>query len=290
MLVLVMGAAGEDSGKTVLTASLVALLRREGLKTAPFKPYAATDAWLHPSIISEIQARKLVVTSDSLKLNDIAPELHPEIINPIALVLGRTDLSRNMWNPSPSQADPGLAGRSIIGRVSLCREGRVDTLHFINIVGLDRLPRGVRDAFIDAAASLKPYPLKVDDGFVGRVLTGEMNSSADSCLSRLLGEYDIVVVESNSDVPAPTPLSAQADIVLVAAPGVVGVINRERYRRGMSALNYTVGPMGGLNKVADLVRLTGVEVTVDLPFLDDPSLLYGRRDLEPILEKILDSV
>ncbi|MCE4628556.1 MAG: hypothetical protein F7C34_05375, partial [Desulfurococcales archaeon] len=71
-IVLVVGYRGEGSGKTVITASLVTALRAEGVRAAPFKPYAATLIWDNPSILGEVMRRRLVVTSDALKLSSIS--------------------------------------------------------------------------------------------------------------------------------------------------------------------------------------------------------------------------
>ncbi|MCE4625122.1 MAG: hypothetical protein F7C35_04580 [Desulfurococcales archaeon] len=285
--VLVVGVAGENSGKTVMGASLVGILRREGLKTAPFKPYAATRVWLHPDILGEVRRRRLVVTHDALLYHKVAPDVSIEALNPASLLMGEPDYSRRGWRPHPLSLERSPISQGVLGRVSLCREDRIDTFHFINIQALGRIPQSMQEAFIDAAAALKPYPLRVGDEVVENLAGGGFTSSVESCFQRIEREFDVIVIESNHDVPAPTPSAAEPDIVVAVAPGVAGIIDGERYRKSLQALSETLGaPFQARATVGEVVRLTGVMETIPLPLLEEGEL-YGLDDIASIVEKIV---
>jgi len=284
VIVLVVG-LGESSGKTTLTASLVSALRGLGLRASAFKPYAATRLWDNPRILAETASRRVVVTGDSLRLSEASGGVHPEVINPAALLVGVPDYAARGWRPAPLPG-PDTLVLGVLGRLSRCDDGRVHTLHFINMDALRLLPQSLQDSVVDAAATLKPYPLRVGGEFVERVLSGEYDPVVASCLSRIMRDNKVVVVESNSDVPLPLAGLAPS-IVLVVAPGAVGIIPGDRYLRSLEALGVVSGRPSSMVRVEDVVRLSGVVETLPLPFLEDPEDYYRRDDLDLIIEKIV---
>ena len=283
VLVLVVGYRGEGSGKTVITASLVALLKAEGVRVAPFKPYAATLIWENPSILGEVMKRRLVVSGDGLRLSSISG-IHPEIVNPVAILVGEADASRNSWRPPPLPARSPL-DFGVLGRVSMCRGERVDTLHFVNVEALASIPKTMQEAVIDAASGLRPFPLRVGREFLESVLTGGQENAVMTCLNRIASKSDIIIIESNSEVPL--PISVKPDLVLVAAPGVAGVIPGDRYVKSLQALGMASGRPAVTVSVADVLRLSGVTETIPLPILESPEDLLPRGTIERIATRIL---
>ncbi len=283
--VLVVGVIGEDSGKTVLSTSITGVARSIGIRAAVFKPYAATSVWVHPEILGEVRRRRLVVSSDSIRYLAVAPEVHPEISNPVAILLGPRDPSANMWRPLPLPSSETVE-LGVLGRVSMCRDERVDTLHFVNMDALSRLPQTVQDVLVDAAAALKPHPLRSGRSLVESIVSGSHDRAPLSCYERLRAEYELLVIESNSDVPIPLG-GIRPSIVVVAGPGVMGIVNGARYMRSLEVLG--LAGARGLSgaRVEDVIRLSGVQETVPLPFLEDSDELYRREDLAPLIEKIV---
>lgn len=279
LVVLVVGVS-EDSGKTLLAASLVSALRGEGVRAAPFKPYGATELWRHPGILGEIARRRLVVTRDAL-IHARVSGLPLELVNPAALIVGVEDASRRGWRPL--HAGPPLPRLGVLARLSVCREERVDTLHLVNIEALERLPRGLQGPVVDAAAALSPHPLRAGDEMIDRLVRGGFHAEVESCLGRLSREAEVIVIESNSDVPLPSPSAYAADLVLVAAPGVAGVVEGGRYRKSLEALGVV---RGGIASVSEVVGLAGVARSVELPLLEEGEL-YRPADLGPILDEVL---
>ena len=276
ILILIVG-LGEDTGKTILAASLTGALRGIGYEALAFKPHAAGRVWGGPSLEYSME-RGYIVTGDAVLLDRASGGvLGPEATAPVSILTSPWDPERSGWRPL--HQDLVLAGR-----ISACREDRVETLHFYNIEDLERAPPGVRDALIDLAGRLHPKPVRAGRELAERLLEGQFIPEAESCLARALARGDVVVVESNSDVAVPTPSSLNASLVLVSAWTRVAVVPGERWRRAVEVLAGTLGP----HRVSavEVLRLSGASQVVGLPLLQDPLEGYRQRDLEPLLALI----
>ncbi len=274
MIILVAGFS-EDSGKTILAASLVSTLRSEGLDAVGVKPLAGVDLWRNPGVLRESRLRKLVLSGDGLLLDRAGDgSLGAEAVSPVVVHFAPRDARRGRIVQEP-----------VLGRVSACREGRVDTLHWLNVEALDRVPVGLQAQILDTAGSLEPKPLRAGDEFAQRVLEGAFLAQADSCLHRAVEGHDVVVVESNSDQAAPTPLSLRASLVLVAAYGVAFIVDGDRWAKAVALLAGTRGHIAV--SAEEALRVAGHVREVALPFLADPIEGYSRSDLDPILDLVL---
>lgn len=280
--ILVVGFSEVDSGKTVLASSLVTMLRRRGYDAVAVKPLAAANIWEYPWLIDEIRSWRLAVTGDALRLSrasEGAVEL--EVLNPLSALYAPLDPSRSQW-----RLKPGREESVVLGRVSRCYGDRVDSLHYVNVDALSRIPVGIASPLIDIAGTLHPPPLRVNDEFVERVVSGGFTSEVESCMQRVLSRHELVVYESNSDVAAPTPSSLESELVLVAGRGVVAVVSGKRWAKAVEIL---LGS-GGLKSILarDVLALTGVEQTLYLPFLAEPIEGYSEQDLEGLLSIIIE--
>ncbi len=282
-VVLVVGIGGEDSGKTVLAASLISAIRAEGIKSAGFKPYAASVLWGAQLIYRETISRRVLVGSDAMTLwRAMGEELSLEYVNPGSLVLGALDPEKLNWKMGSLSVFETMSRLGVLGRVSTCVGSRVETLHFINVDALKRLPSGLEDAFTDMAVSLKPYPLKVNDEFVSRFVQGEFDENVLSCYSRMSMNYDVVVVESNHNVALPVRKGIVPDLVIGVSPGKAGVIDGERYMKAL----YLLGSVGVNVDASEAVSLAGVKIAVDLPYLEEPISGYPIEVVSPLVDKL----
>lgn len=282
--ILVVGFHELDAGKTILTGSLVSILRKQGYDSVAVKPLAGVNLWESPWIIDEIKSRKLIVSGDAVKLSKAMDNaIPPEILNPVTVVYAPADPSQSNWRLVSGRED-----YVVLGRVSRCGGERVETFHFVNVEALDRVPAGIAASLVDAAGKVRPFPIRVSDEFVERVLTGSFIGEVESCMSKVLAGHDIVVFESNSDVAVPTPSSLGSDLVLVVGRGVIGVVDGERWAKAVEVL---VGS-GGLRslRVQDVLNLTGVRRVHYLPFLSEPLEGYREQDLENLISYILSRI
>lgn len=281
--ILVVGYNEFGAGKTTFTASLVGLLRKRGYDAVAVKPVAGINIWESPWILDEIKRRRLVVSGDAIKLaSSSGDSIAPEILNPLTVVYAPVDPSLKDWRLVSGRED-----EIVLGRISRCGE-RVDTLHFVNVEAINVVPAGITASLVEAAGRLMPYPLRVDSGFVDRVIGYEFIGEVETCMSKILAGHELVVFESNSDIAAPSPSSLGSDIVLVVGRGVVGVVDGERWAKAVEVL---LGS-GGLRSVLvrDVLSLTGTKRVYYLPFLSEPLEGYSEQDLDNILDYILEKI
>jgi len=269
-LILVVG-FGEDSGKTTLAASLAAALSSEGFRVQPFKPVGATRVWLHPQVLSESRSRGFLVTWDGYVLSRaVEGSGGPETVNPVAGLVAPVD---PFTGRRYSEALVAL-------RVSGCSGRRV---HLYEARTLDSLPPTLSGALRGVLPRLRPEPAPVKPGGLGGVVESLGVEAADSCLARLLGEADVVVAESNSDVAAPTPLTARPDLVVAVAPGRAAVYRGDRWSLALQLLASGRPHAAVVGEVARLVEPLRL---VDLPLTGDALEGLPPDSLEPIVEEV----
>ncbi len=286
MIILVNGLIGDGSGKTILASSLVSILKKEGFDVVGFKPVGGTDIWLRPWVMSESRKRRLVVTGDGVILERVSMNVEDgEVLNPIAILLGYADPSRFAWKSSMLDRHlSSISDRSLIGRVTMCEGGNAYTTHFINASSIHDSPARIQAAILELAALLDPKPLRVERGFIEEILEGRLVDAPDSCLKSLLRKHEIIVVESNSDIAAPTHMSSRPDIVVTVAPGVASILSGSRFKNAIEVLAIRGRPWSVTTK--EVVNITGVEKTIYLPLLEDPMEGYTYNDLEEIIDYI----
>jgi len=276
-IILVVG-LGEGSGKTVLASSLAAALRREGVDAVLGKPISGVDLWRAPWILKEWERRRLVVGPDLLVHEQAMGGAEPvEVAGPLVLAWAPRDPSRSGWR-GPGGSEP------VAGRVTTCRGGRAESLHFVDVRGLERVPRGVAERVVEAAGRLVPLPVRADRSLSERVATGGFILEADACMRLAASRRELLVLESQADVAVPSPLGLEASLVVVAGYGVAGLVDGDRWRRAVE-----VAAGSGLLAVAarDILRLTGVEESIHLPFTGHPLEGVPRGALDPLLARVL---
>ncbi len=260
-IIIVVGLVGEDSGKTLAAAGLVEALRGQGVDAVGSKPMAGVRLWTESWLVGEAERRGVPVSGDGLKLwsaSGGAASVSVEAVNPVVV-----------YHALPDPGSVGfylsglpLWGTVILGRVSRCPTGRVETLHFINTELLRRLPETVEDAVLRIAVSLKPYPLKSSQELARKVLEGGYTGEAQSCLERLAGEHEIVIVESNSGRALPLPGMRRPCMVVAVSPGRILLVDPDRYWKAVEL-------KGAGSSVGEILSLAGVAESLPLPLPSD---------------------
>lgn len=282
--ILVVGLRPADSGKTTLAFSLARALRREGYSVVALKPVGSTEAWTHPEALRWTRERGFVVTPDAIKLSAAAGEPEPlEAVEPVAAIHAPPDPSRWEWNPSPYQAylaDPNRT--AVLLRITACRPGGGSTLHMVNVEALEKAPRVLASRLAEASASLQPPPLRADSKSLEEVLGLNALAAADSCLALAASRHEVAVIESYSDVAAPTSWSLDSHILIAVAPGVAAVADGARYAQAVRLRGGTSNP--SLVSAGEALHLAGASTRIDLPLLEDPETGYEAGDLTAIIE------
>lgn len=284
--ILVAGYYEAESGKTVLASSLTRALRMEGFDAIAFKPVGGSELFHYPWLIEESKERGIVVTYDSLKLWEASSMLEPiDVVNPIGLLLAPIDplkigLNQTLYQSltmRPSQ-------RATIGRATYCGgEEEKTSTHFLNMEALYRAPRSISTSLLDMASTLKPSTIKVKEDFILGLLEESGSEIADSCMDKLSFEHEVLVVESNSDISAPTRKSLIVDLVIVAASTTSIIVNPERYRAAIELKSIRGKPWSV--KVPEVLELAGFLRAQNLPLLKKEELIPGE-----LLASLVDHV
>ncbi|MGC9112854.1 hypothetical protein [Acidilobus sp.] len=284
MKVLVAGLVPRNSGKTTLAASLTAQLIREGFTVAPSKPVGATDLWGSPDAVAYTRRLHVLATEDGYVLYKASGERLPvEIVNPVGALLVPTPRSKY---PSRTAYEASLSqpySRAALLRITSCVGGS-SSVHLVNSAALSRVTRPVEQEVQDIVSYLTPPPVQVNEQVVEGIFMGSANEAADSCIALEERSSDVVVIESNSDVAAPTPASAAPDLVVLVSPGEAYIVDGRRYRSAMEILVMDGKPW--VSKASELFELTGYTGRVELPLLEDPREGYGPEVTDPIVEAV----
>ena len=285
---LVAGLIPIGAGKTTLAASLASAMIREGFSVSTSKPVGATDLWGAAEVLSASKQRRLVVTRDGLALlRAIGERLPPEVVNPVGILLAPLPPSRF---PSRSAFESSTFNpymRAAVARVTACY-GRAESVHLVDRDLVSKLPRPVEQEIEDMVAVLSPPPVPASREVFEGLFMGAAGSAADSCISLEEKSSDVVVIESNSDVAAPTPLSAAPDVAVVVSPGEAYVIEGSRYSAAISALALAGKPWAA--SVREVFELAGYISSIELPLLEDVEEGYSTDVLQPVIDVVKSKV
>ncbi|GAB6148632.1 hypothetical protein [Stetteria hydrogenophila] len=286
LVVLVVGLEPVDSGKTTLAAGIAGGLARMGFDVGVSKPVGGVDLWRSPWVLREVERLGIVVSGDAVALARAAePEDPLDEVNPLAVLLAPVDPSRSEWRVTTS--DLPLHLRAVAARLTACGGRGKSTLQAVNTEAARRLPGLWARRIEEAASALKPEPVRAGDELMEGLLGPGSLAQADSCLKAILDRREAVVIESQSDVAAPTPLSLTANVVVAVAPGKAAVLSGDRYSRAVSVAGSLGSPH--LIRASEAVRLARPRAAFDLPVLEEPGLGYSPGDLAELLDAILDT-
>ncbi|MGC9071710.1 MAG: hypothetical protein ACP5HK_03315 [Acidilobus sp.] len=284
MRALVSGLLTFDSGKTVLTASLIRGLIREGVSAAASKPLGATDLWGHPEALLRSRGAREVVTYDGYALAKASGDRLPvEVVNPVGALLAPTPPSRYRGRSAFEASLVEPFRRAVLVRVTTC-VGESRSLHLANVDALSRVSRNVSEAIEEVSAYLTPPPAAASDDAIASVFSGGASAAADTCVSLAEKASEVLVIESNSDVAAPTAQSAYPSVAIFVAPGEAYVVDGQRFSRALEVLSMSGRPW--VAKTYEVLELTGYMDRVDLPLLEDPDEGYQPDDVRALLDRI----
>jgi len=282
--VLIAGLIPSDAGKTVLAASLVKALLREGISATPVKPLGATDLWGHPEALNRSREARLVVTWDGYILHRASGGRLPiEVINPIGALLAPTPPSRYRSRSSYEASLVEPYRRAVLTRVTGCAGGS-RSLHLANADAMSRVPQQVSEALQEVIMYLTPPPTPASDEAIAGIFSGAGSTAADTCLAMAEASSDAVIVESNSDVVAPTPSSSYPSLAIMVAPGEAYLVEGTRLSRALEAIAMSGRPWAA--KAMEALELTGHLGRVDLPLLEDPDEGYPPDMISPLVEAV----
>ncbi|MET1128355.1 MAG: hypothetical protein ABWW70_03460 [Thermoproteota archaeon] len=282
-LVLVVGVS-EDAGKTVLAASLARALKDRGYDVTPVKPAGATEVWRSPYVLRESARRRVLVTADALVLERYAHGIPIEELNPVAAHLVPLSHLPYATNSARGVAEIVPAFRTALLRVTECPPGKGrSTQHFVSSTLASARQTRMVAGLLDVARLLSPEPSMLDVEEVAAILSGPAADKADTCLRKIIEEHGAVIVESNSDVAAPTKLSLEkASMVVVAAHGLVSAFPGDRWRLAVEVRVAGLPPWSV--STDSVVKLLRPIAEVELPLLEEPDPELLASYLDPLVK------
>lgn len=283
--ILIVGYLESDSGKTVLASSLISALRRAGFNSVGFKPIGATDLWFKPWIVEESKKRRILVTYDSIILERASQSsLEAYIINPIGGLLASIDPSRLEWRDSIVDLHMVNPTRRLaLLRVTSCTETRANIAHIINTSIRGKITGYLSQLILDLILYLKPQPVQATIREIEAFMENEAAQIADTCMG-LLEDREIIVIESNSDIAAPTYKSLDSSIVIAVAPTIAAVIDGDRYSKAVKLRSISGKPWSV--RVKEVLALTKTKYTIELQPKIEPLEGYTQEELTPIIEEV----
>lgn len=284
LTVLVVGYEPLDSGKTTLAAGLASSLAGMGFDVGVSKPVGGVDLWRSPWVLRESERLGLIVSGDAVSLVRAVESTDPlDEVNPVAVLLAPLDPSRSEWRVQSGEAP--LQQRAVAARVTACSGRGKSTVQAVNVEALQRLPEPWARRVEEMASTLNPRAVKAGDEFMENLLGPGSLGPADSCLRLLLERREAVVIESQSDVAAPTPLSLTANVVVAVAPGKAAVLDGDRYSKAVNVVGNIGAPH--LLRASEVIHLARPQAEVDLPVLEEPRLGYRPGDLDKLVDAVL---
>ncbi|MCE4602914.1 MAG: hypothetical protein F7B18_07015 [Desulfurococcales archaeon] len=284
MIILVVGLYPESSGKTVMASSLVSALLREGIEAFPFKPVGGTDVWISPWALRESRRLRVLATGDALALRRPVERAPVELVNPLGFHILPLDPERVSWRIRDILGVQGLARRIGLARATFCRGRNVHSVHLFNPDALRRAPKSLEKEVMEVAGSLMPIPLRAGDEAMENILAGQYVDEVDQCLFRVSGMSDVVVVESNSNIAAPTRATARPDLVVAVSPGTAYLVDGDRFSKAIELVALAGKPWSVDS--GEALALAGYMDSINLPLLEDPMEGYGADLLNPIIDKV----
>jgi len=226
--ILIVGLKERDAGKTSLACAILDYFRVRGYAVCGFKPRAGNSIWYDYDVVQEALSRgrlygkdaKLLRLASSPRPPAATGALEEEFVNPF----------HRLWTEPPHIDPVTQIPYFIIDRVTLWDKSGATNLVVVN----EALPTEYRydDARFNELCAGASRIFHVHDLNTLNKLTREYyDRAAEQAFRLMLGEYELVVIESYSNVALPLPYSALkgVDAVIGIKPGRIFVFEPEKY-------------------------------------------------------------
>ncbi|PXF53992.1 MAG: hypothetical protein C4B56_00905 [Candidatus Methanophagaceae archaeon] len=224
--ILIVGLKELDAGKTSLACAMLDYFRARGYSVCGFKPRAGNSIWYDYDVVQEALSRGRLYGKDAKMLKlastpcSVSGALEEEFVNPF----------HRLWTEPPHIDPVTRIPYFIIDRVTLWRKSEATNLVVVN----DALPTEYRydEALFNDLCSGASRIFHVHDLNTLNKLTSEYyNRAAEQAFMLMCREYELIVIESYSDVALPLPYSTLKDVdaVIGIKPGKIFVFEPEKY-------------------------------------------------------------
>jgi predicted P-loop ATPase/GTPase len=145
----------------------------------------------------------------------------------------------------------------------------------------------VGEAIRDLAVTLNPPPTPTSLGELEAFMDNDAAIIADTCLDKL-EDREVVVIESNADIAAPTYKSLESSLVVVVAPSVAAIVDGGRYAKAVNPKAIAGKPWSV--RVREVVQLTRARTLVELTPKNEPMEGYTVEELKTVIEEVKSTV
>ncbi|MEZ0289599.1 MAG: hypothetical protein ABWJ42_00710 [Sulfolobales archaeon] len=236
MKILVVGIVPYDSGKTTIARELAKRLSSRGYNVGVAKPVAGHSLWYQNDTLRYTLEGGVLVGHDVIELRKSIDSSDPlEKINPFDIATMPHDIIRDGRIDHMSierLIHSTTIDSAVIVRISSCNDTSKDvsSQHYLikeNYMSLANVVRELIDLLVDR---LNPKPRMIPTKDLVRLLY-EGVMATDKCLSELIKEHEILIIESFNDSGAPNMKSLDSDLVVAVSPGRVLLYRGVEYRK-----------------------------------------------------------
>ncbi len=224
--ILIVGLKELDAGKTSLACAILDYFRVQRYSVCGFKPRAGNSIWYDYDVVQEALSRGRLYGKDAkmLKLastpGSVCGALKEEFVNPF----------HRLWTEPPHIDPVTRIPYFVIDRVTLWRKSEATNLVVVN----DALPTEYRydeTLFTELCAGASRIFHVHDLNTLNKLTSEYYNRAAEQAFMLMRREYDLIVIESYSDVALPLPYSTLKDVdaVIGIKPGKIFVFEPEKY-------------------------------------------------------------
>jgi len=266
--VLVVGVLPYDSGKTMMTTSLVEEAVERGIDVGVSKPVGAFNGWYQYEYLARSIEEGVLIGEDATRLHESAKSTDPiEMESPQTVLLLPPDPEKVGWRSSIYTAI------TYHHQVAVIRVTGLDgTRHYYIPENIKRLTGPLREEARKLISALSPEPLEVRK--IDRLLL-ESRKKADECLSYIKRNHELTFVESYNNFAAPTAGSLDSDVVVAVAPSKAAIFKGENYKKAITVLSSMKEPWKTVTE--DILPLLRPEAVVE----------FGPGEPEGVLDLIL---
>jgi predicted P-loop ATPase/GTPase len=228
MQVLVTGLLPFDSGKTTVAEFLISEAANT-FDVGVSKPVTTLSGWYQYQSVERSIKLGILIGEDIYRLHTAARSSDPiEIEGPIVSLLLPPDPQRVNWNTS------FYSSMAFHHQISVVRiSTKSETKHYFIPSNVRRASHPLRRRIERLLKILRPSPIEAEEA---EYLLLTSKSAADECIEELNLRHELVVIESHSNVAAPTAASLNSELVLVVAPGKLALFHGDEYRRAVGVL------------------------------------------------------
>ena len=215
--IMVVGLREKDAGKTVVAQAVIEYLKEKGVNVCGFKPKAGNSFWYDYDVVYEslLQGRLYGKDAKILK-NSSKTDLPEEVINPI----------HRLWVENSTYIPINGLPSFLVDRVTISEDGKFFIV--INRLELEKYPEC--EKFLENLCLNAEKIFEVSDVCrLNSIIKEYYDKAVELAYKRIKQDYDIIVMESYSDIALPWDKIENVKNILAVEPWHIYLYNPDKY-------------------------------------------------------------